>query len=548
MPPSQGGYVGSTPAQAITTNVLGENFMPNKKYDFIKLLKEYNKKFGHDHKLHSKISKATVSYSASNGGFTVIYTYDDSNHRYSLYDFIYYNVSSCPDISTLKSFILSKEEPTLNLRIETLPPNKIRYAYLYSNYFAPGAGTLGRSCMRHKVSQKSLNFYIKNNVKIVVLIGNNHKIHARALLWDNVKSTKLKNSFTYLDRVYARSDSLISQFYYLAKENGWKRYDGTSPGNAAGGLYKDNLDITGMCHMPWVDTFKYLYYKDGLAASSGRIDCVKHSNHYVSLTHTDGMIGGVYIPDLDPNKIREAISGNYISKKNAVFIKRYDGYVLKKNIADINGDYYSVYDEIVTSTKLDGYILKENSVQEVITQGKIDKTIAIQSVRYKGHVHKSNAVCIKNTWPNGDDEIYHKQDVDVVCFDNKWYHISQCFINYDRKKVNEELAKQPIFSYADLSETWIPYATVERKGNLIPKERAIIAYDLVYNPMLDDIEYQVVYCTDTKKLTQLNTGEFIVNSSNNRKYLKKFNNKYHIRQDFKLSSKKQLTFDFGCVK
>jgi hypothetical protein len=110
--------------------------------------------------------------------------------------------------------------------------------------------------------------------------------------------------------------------------------------------------------------------------------------------------------------------------------------------------------------------------------------------------------------------------------------------------VNEELAKQPIFFYTDLSETWIPYATVERKGSLIPKERAIIAYDLVYNPMLDDIEYQVVYYTGKVKSVQLATGELIVDSSNNRKYLKKFNNKYYIKQNFKLQDKKQLSL-FG---
>ena len=398
--------------------------------------------------------------------------------------------------------------------------------------------------MRSKDNQRALNFYAKNNVKIVVITDGNHKIHARALLWDDVKSTKLKKVFTYLDRVYSKSGYLVSQFYDFARKNGWKYYNTTSLGDACSSYYIDNINIVDMCHFPYTDTFRYLFYKDNFIASGTSSDItsrLKHGDCYIHLSHTGD---GGYFPTLDPNRVREAISGNYISKKDATFIKRYDGYILKKNIADINGDYYSIQDEIIIFTKLDGYILKENSVPEVITQDVIDKATAIQSVRYKGYIHESNAVCIKNTWPNGNDEIYHKQDADVVCFDNKWYHISQCFINYDRKEVNEELAKQPVLFYTNLSETWVSCATVERKGNLIPKERAIIAYDLVYNPMLDGIEYQEVYCTDTRKLIQLNTGELIVDSSNNRKYLKKFNNKYYIKQEFKLPSKKQLTFSF----
>ena len=50
-------------------------------------------------------------------------------------------------------------------KIEVWPSNKIPYAYLQSNYYRK-QGTLGNSCMRNKDMQKSLNFYVKNNVKI----------------------------------------------------------------------------------------------------------------------------------------------------------------------------------------------------------------------------------------------------------------------------------------------------------------------------------------------------------------------------------------------
>ena len=523
--------------------------MPNKKYDFAKLLKEYNKKFGYHHELHSKISKVTVSHPASNDSFTVRYAYDGIGHNYSLGDFVYYNVTPCPDVSSLISFILAKEEPTLNLKLEILPPNKIRYAYLHNNYFAPGVGNLGKSCMRSKENQKSLNFYVKNNVQIVVLTDDNHKIHARALLWDEVKSIRLKKAFTYLDRVYSKSDALVGQFYDLAEKNGWKYYNTTSLGDANSCYYIDNINIVDMCHFPYTDTFRFLFYKDNFIASgtsNTMMSKVKHGDCLIRLTHTGD---GGYFPTLDPNRVREVISNNYISKKDAVFVKRYNGYVLKKNIVDINGDYYSVRDEIITSTKLDGYILKENSVPEVITQDKIDKTIAIHSKKYNGFIHGSNAIHIQ-------DEIYHKQDVDVVCFDNKWYHASQCFINYDRKEINKELAEGLFYSPEDILPYWVRSAVwdtnnnasgITREGGLIPKEHAIIVYDLVYNPALDELLYQEKYVVKREGLIKLTTGEFIISSSNNRKYLKKFNNKYYIKQEFKLQDKKQLLL-FGDKK
>ena len=85
---------------------------------------------------------------------------------------------------------------------------------------------------------------------------------------------------------------------------------------------------------------------------------------------------------------------------------------------------------------------------------------------------------------------------------------------------------------------------ITRKGNLIPKEHAIIAYDLAYNGITDDIEFQEVYRTSMDGLFQLTTGEWIVSSSENRRYLKKFNNKWYIKSKFKLPDKKQLQFAF----
>ena len=386
--------------------------MATKKYDFMEILSEYNKKYKQKYSISSDISNAVILHN-SELPFDVTFNKRDyiSRQKLRLSDFIYYYATPhVPGIhaSDIRAIILHKEEGKLKMKVKILPSNKIRYAYLYTNYFST-AGQLGNSCMRTKEMQKALNFYIKNNVKIVVAIDSNNKIHARALLWENIKSTDRKSPFTYLDRVYSRSDSLIQGFRDLATKNKWKSYNSTSAGKAKHTYYIDNVTIKGVCHLPYTDTFRYLYYKDPLIASSRDIDIkkiVKHRDAYVTLTQTGG---GGYQPTLDADRVREALTGNFISKKDAIKVKRYDGYVLKKHIVDIGGDYYSSRDSIVTKSELDGFMLKENSVNEVLTNNIINKTKAIHSPKHNGHIHKSNAVYIKG-------ELYHTKDTNIFCF------------------------------------------------------------------------------------------------------------------------------------
>lgn len=546
--------------------------MPDKTYCFRKILAEYNKCNATTYHILDNVDNPVITYSDSEIFYV---TYNEigynSSRKKSMYDFTYYHIRpSRESLSELfEDMIREKEEKKLTTELKILPSNKIRYAYLYTNYFS-GAGILGSSCMRNKDNQKALNFYVKNNVQIVVVIDNNGKIHARALLWENVKNTERKDTFTftYLDRVYARSDKFIERFYTLAKKNKWHYYASTSAGRARGSYYIDNVDIKGVCHLPYTDTFRFLYYKDsliGASTSTATTKRVKDKDSCVTLTHTTE---GGYVPALDPDRVREVFTNNHISKKDAVRVSRYKGYVLKKNIVDINGDYYSRHDKVIINSKIDGFILKENSVDEVFSNQPIDKTKAVYSEKHKGYVHKQHAVHIK-------DEIYHNKDTDITQFDGKWYHISECFVNYDREKVNEELAKQGIFFYKSLPETWMASyqrttAVPTRKEGLIPKERAIIAYDIICigmsaiksaglftigNPKFntakflkgcnkDHLEYQEVYRTSKVGLIQLIDGTLIIDSSNNRQYLKRWNGRWYIKQEFEAPNKKQPTFNF----
>lgn len=510
--------------------------MPDKKYDFVKILSEYNKKCRYKCTISSNILNPVVIIQTGLSPH-IVYRLEGSSTvlNASLPDFAYCNIDREINFSRIIAIINAKETDKLNLQLKILPSNKIRYAYLKTNYFS-SAGPLGSSCMRYKEMQKALNFYVKNNVKIVVIIDNNNKIHARALLWENVKSTKLKKPFTYLDRMFFNSDGFISQFRDLAKENKWKAYKSTSAGGGESDYYIDDINITGICHLPYTDTFRYLFYNDNVLSadtSDGIINKLKYRDDRVSLTHTSE---GGYQPAIDPDRVKEAFTGNYISKKDAIKIKRYDkhpkkydGYVLKKNIANISGAYYSKHDNDITKSELDGFILKENSVSEAFTNDTIDKSKAIHSPKYNGYVHKANTVCIKC-------ELYHKKDTDVVQLNGKWYHISQCFRNYNREKRNTELAGKGYHFWIG-NEVFVPYPTnsITAEDNLIPKEQAVIMYNLVYNPILNSIEHQEVYCIDNRSFIQLITGELIKDSFKNRQYLKKFNNKWYIKQEFRLN-------------
>ena len=118
-------------------------------------------------------------------------------------------------------------------------------------------------------------------------------------------------------------------------------------------------------------------------------------------------------------------------------------------------------------------------------------------------------------------------------------------MNYDRKNRNADLSKKKFHFWID-NEVFVPSSddSVMVKDGLIPKEHTIIVYDLIYNPTIDDIEYQEVYCTSKVGLIQLVTGELIRNILENKKYIKKFNNKWYIKQDFRPPNKNQLSFGF----
>ena len=512
------------------------------KYDFQKILSKYNADKNTNYVIvQTNISDVNIVLSPSEI-LAIEFLHKDfpKTKVSSIKDFLYYHVrDSITDrqLSAIdfENFIVKTLDIKSKFSIEIWPPLKIRYAYYYKNYSSE-FGTLGKSCMRTKEMQKSLNFYVQNNVKIVVVIDNVGKVHARALLWEGVRKLRNKSTYTYLDRIYYNSSLAYSMLLEFGEVNKWEIYPSISAGEAHSYWYITDVNLDDVCHLPYTDTFKKLYYKDKIITAGCAPSQIKHCSPCLTLSTTANY---GYFPELDQNSVQEVFTGNYISKKDATYIKRYEGHVLNKNIADINGNYYSVNDPNIIQSHFGEYLLKENMASEAITGNILDKTTAIYSDYYKGHVHKTNAVEIKGI-------LYHSQDKNIVRWGGEWYHISECFDNYDRKNRNKDIEKQvctpggnPVYFHHP--SCYVPYELVTAKNELIPKKHAVIAYDLIYNPILDNIEYQEVYCKQgSHTFIELVTGELILSTPSNKVHLKKFNNKYYIKHKFSLHSKNQM--------
>ncbi len=291
--------------------------MSKKKYNFFTLLRDFNEQYHTTYRI-SNIDEAFLIYDNQSkifSGVSYVTTSSFDIERDNIRDFTKkYITNTLPGsvASCIRNFVQNKEASNTKVEIKILPPNKIKYAYLDTNNYTV-TGNLGSSCMRVKDMQKALNFYVKNDVRVVVVINSNNKIYARALLWNNVKSTKLKKPFTYLDRVYANSDTLLPLFYDLAKENNWKRYPSTTVNSMNKNYYIKDMNIASMCHLPFMDTFRYLYPESGLFTSALGLNINKNSDNCVTLDiHTNGG----YYQSLDPNSVREALTNTYISKKD----------------------------------------------------------------------------------------------------------------------------------------------------------------------------------------------------------------------------------------
>jgi len=385
------------------------------------------------------------------------------------------------------------------------PATKIKYAYDEDNYLKPGVGILGKSCMRYKRCQRSINFYIKNKAKIVVITQGN-KIKARAILWPEVYVKDKVKPITYMDRVYHSEEDQLPLFYKFAVKNKWRTYYGARGTDKVSHplMWIEDINIKNIIYLPYMDTFYRLYRRpDGNTISNK----TKWETSYLELhRHSDN-----YFRELDPNSIAEYSTGNYMSKKDCVFIKRYDGWVAKTNIIPIGTTYYSRHDSSILECSDGTYCLRVDAVEECFTGGYMHRKNSVKLDKYNGYVSALNLIVI-----NGEQ--YHKQDKLVVCYDDHYFLKKHCF-----KSEN---------------------------GNSIPKHRALILSDIKLIdgvPTIVDAVHISDFNLEVEMPFVMTTGEFVRDTKDNRQYTIRRSGKVYLRHLYTSKTKtekNQLKFSF----
>lgn len=473
--------------------------------------------------------------------------YCELGNRYHFLEWYYYrNVFSNQLSTTFKINAKPVTESVQNYfidrhyKLEIWPSNKIPYAYLKDNYGC-GGGTLNNSCMRHKDLQKSLNMYKQFNTKIVVITDNRGKIFARALYWENVNVYNTSKIVDYLDRIYYTSEKRDYPLYReFVKEKKCQAYtqavrDPSLTVFDKDTFYIDGLDCKGLTHCPYTDTFKHLFFKDGVLTgcyfdnySYNKIFSKK--GVYITLSQTSDY---GYRYELDPNSVQEEFTENWISKKNAIKIKQYDGYVLKKHIVDINGKFYSKFDNALVSTTLDGYILRDNLTEDFYTfeSFSMRNGVWLTGIPKERLVHKKYVITLKgdiyNTCCKRSE--YHIKSKDVTEYKGQYYLSHECYTNYNRFEEEIPIFEKDIeFQKQNIRIKLTSYVATEK---LTPKKHSFIMYDLYMKD--DNILFTPIYVLkdDIPTHVTLYDGTLIRDTKQNREFIKKRNKYYYLKTD-----------------
>ncbi len=258
-------------------------------------------------------------------------------------------------------------------RIEIWPSNKIKYAYLHTNY-VKGGGTLSNSCMKDKNKQLLLDFYVKNDVQIVVMTTAQNKILGRAILWPPMEFPELKKTKRLMDRIFTDKTQHTTTFKKFADDNDFV-YKVSDRLCYKGKIFEDaitlSVDLKDIVCTPYVDTMFYLYYKKGILTNKRSSTKYKKSP-YLKLTSTSH-----YIPELDPTCVQDVVTGAYLPKKDTVYLQNYKGYVDKKNVTKINKVFYHKQDKSICNTIYNKYQLCKDCYYNAQLSMRILKSAAV---------------------------------------------------------------------------------------------------------------------------------------------------------------------------
>jgi hypothetical protein len=166
-------------------------------------------------------------------------------------------------------------------KFKVISGEEILQYYLEDNYLLHNGyryGTLWNSCMRYKEKNEFMRIYAANpnKVKMLINLDSSGKLKTRALLWEDAEDNN-GNKYKIMDRIYSVYDHEVESFKKWAKQNGYIfKYEQSAKneiffntGESIKDLYlKIKLDSWKLKKYPYIDTFKYLSYSDGILSNN----------------------------------------------------------------------------------------------------------------------------------------------------------------------------------------------------------------------------------------------------------------------------------------
>lgn len=182
-----------------------------------------------------------------------------------------------------------------NLKI--IEGNDILKYYHEDSYFKPSGlcvGQLWKSCMRYDEKNNYMKIYSENpnSVKMLILLSDDGKLKARALLWQDAKDSD-NNSYKVMDRIYSIYDHDMIFFKNWAFENGYiHKFEQSAKTenifNTPEGVKKINLRVflenTMFSSYPYIDSFKWFSPFNKTLSNSPRFQ------HEYELIQNDGSL------------------------------------------------------------------------------------------------------------------------------------------------------------------------------------------------------------------------------------------------------------------
>jgi hypothetical protein len=191
--------------------------------------------------------------------------------------------------SCVPSHLIARVQEAITLRANKINPflveisDKIKHYYLVDNYHAD-VGDLKNSCMKFEYCQDFLTFYENNGIKLAVILDENKRLLARALLWDKVIDLNTDEEIKYMDRAFAINAHYQNFLYEWARTNNIPSYSSICNNHSL--LRKVSFD--GLKFMPYLDTFAYGNVKLGFLSYNITSDNIHKVNSLVGdggITH-----------------------------------------------------------------------------------------------------------------------------------------------------------------------------------------------------------------------------------------------------------------------